>query len=190
MDLKFLSEQLDILIHIVRFQDIPCKNDGLCIDGVNAFQCNCDNTGFEGDTCEINIQECDSNPCQNGATCVDGINDYTCDCFGGYTGKNCEEDIQECEQEEPCQNGALCFERSNASLYQMIDSLPENIQSEFTNSFTFEEAEGYVCSCMPGYEGTNCETDINECVPDPCYPGRYPKILQNFFSNANFGKCV
>ena len=26
----------------------------------------------------------------------------------------------------------------------------------------------YTCICQPGYEGTNCETDKNECASQPC----------------------
>ena len=26
----------------------------------------------------------------------------------------------------------------------------------------------YHCACPDGYNGTNCEEDINECDPDPC----------------------
>ena len=29
----------------------------------------------------------------------------------------------------------------------------------------------YLCSCDDGYTGVNCETDINECVPNPCHNG-------------------
>ena len=30
----------------------PCLNDGVCVDGVNAFTCKCAH-GFRGDTCGI-----------------------------------------------------------------------------------------------------------------------------------------
>lgn len=38
-----------------------------------SFECNCTDTGFKGDTCEINIDDCESQPCTNGATCYDLI---------------------------------------------------------------------------------------------------------------------
>jgi len=43
--------------------------DGL----VNAcrYWCNCSGTGYFGDTCESEINECDSSPCQHNATCID-----------------------------------------------------------------------------------------------------------------------
>ena len=30
---------------------------------------------------------------------------------------------------------------------------------------------GYLCDCKDGFEGTNCEININECDPDPCLNG-------------------
>jgi len=29
----------------------------------------------------------------------------------------------------------------------------------------------YNCVCASGYEGTNCQTDINECASNPCHNG-------------------
>ena len=54
----------------------------------------------------------------------------------------------------------------------MVTIVPENIRSQFDRDFSYEKAEGYVCSCNPGYEGDNCEVDINECDPDPCIPNQ------------------
>ncbi|XP_070534296.1 low-density lipoprotein receptor-related protein 2-like isoform X2 [Ptychodera flava] len=28
--------------------------------------------------------------------------------------------------------------------------------------------DGYVCECMPGYDGFDCDNDIDECASDPC----------------------
>lgn len=46
-------------------------SDGL----VNAYRywCDCSGTGFYGDKCENETNECDSSPCQHNATCVDLI---------------------------------------------------------------------------------------------------------------------
>ena len=68
------------------FQEEPCFNKGTCIDGINSYSCNCTDTGFEGQHCEINIDECMTNPCQNNAECNDLVNDYKCDCHPGYDG--------------------------------------------------------------------------------------------------------
>ena len=38
-------------------------------DLLNDYACVCQ-SGWNGDDCEVEINECDSSPCQNGATCT------------------------------------------------------------------------------------------------------------------------
>ena len=54
----------------------PCLHDGVCIDQLGAFKCDCTNTGFTGAVCQLNINECESNPCTNGASCQDKVNTF------------------------------------------------------------------------------------------------------------------
>lgn len=68
----------------------PCKNKGQCIDGINNYTCNCDNTGYTGPTCELDIDECDTNPCINQGYCFNYYGTYVCHCRNGFYGKNCE----------------------------------------------------------------------------------------------------
>ena len=133
---------------------MPCQNNGTCIDGINDYTCDCTDTGFEGDHCEINIDECElyGNPCQNEATCIDQINEYQCKCHPGYDGLDCENDIPECEM-NPCVNNASCYEKSVRQYYNEVDSLPSEIKSYFEAPFRFDAAEGYVCKCNAGYNG-------------------------------------
>ncbi|XP_078660964.1 uncharacterized protein LOC144905260 [Branchiostoma floridae x Branchiostoma belcheri] len=73
----------------------PCQlnicNNGFCstcFNGAYSF-CDCLN-GYEGDLCNIDIDDCSSNPCQNGGVCSDGVNSYTCSCPAGFGGDNCQ----------------------------------------------------------------------------------------------------
>lgn len=143
----------------------PCLN-GHCIDRLGGFECDCTKTGFTGNTCEININECAPDPCKNGAECVDLINDYQCRCYPGYDGKNCENDVNECEK-NPCQYNGTCLEKSNYTLYTMAKAGVE-LPPLFSENFSYENAIGYECICVPGITGKNCEININECESSPC----------------------
>ncbi len=60
-------------------------------------------------------------------------------------GKNCEEP-DNCSS-KPCRNGATCTSIGN----------------------------GYRCNCRPGFNGPNCNIDVNECHEswtNPCVHGR------------------
>ena len=39
--------------------------------------------GFTGDTCSVNIDDCESEPCLNDGTCEDAVNGYVCHCHRG-----------------------------------------------------------------------------------------------------------
>lgn len=79
---------------------------------------------YSGPSCEINIDECESNPCMNGGECTDLVNDFKCTCDVFYTGKRCQHLIDDCAS-HPCQNGGSCLD--------MLD--------------------GFVCNCRPGFVG-------------------------------------
>lgn len=62
-------------------------------------------------------------------------------CFS-ITGKMCHINIDECAI-NPCHNGGTC-----------IDGV---------NSFT--------CQCIEGYQDPTCQSQLNECVSNPCIHG-------------------
>lgn len=90
--------------------------------------------GLEGALCDITF--CSLRPCQNGGFCLIADSTPVCQCSFGYAGQYCEIDINECDS-APCQNGGKCL----------------------------DVIGGYRCRCDDtGFEGVNCENDIDECI--------------------------
>ena len=114
-----------------------CKNNGTCIDGINTFTCDCQ-PGFTGDLCEVDIDECAPRPCLNGATCVDGVNSFSCDCTPRFMGSTCSLPYDPCAS-APCLNGALCRKEQEERM----------------------GGQDYSCSCIRGFQGTNCEVGLH-----------------------------
>ena len=50
----------------------------------------------EGQTCEVDINECVKSPCGNGATCFNTVGGYHCKCLPGFSGQRCETDVDDC----------------------------------------------------------------------------------------------
>ena len=123
----------------------PCQNGGTCTDGINSYTCNCGDSGFEGENCDININDCLNHDCLNDGKCIDGIKSFTCDYTGlDYIGDKCEIEAGPCVS-NPCQNGATC----------------NNNISDNT----------YTCSCTNEFKGNHCEiakTDPCDINNNPC----------------------
>ena len=66
-------------------------------------------SGFEGDRCETNIDDCAGHACQNNATCNDLVDMYSCICPVGYTGnlEDCFKLIICCNTKLSCGNWTL-----------------------------------------------------------------------------------
>ena len=158
----------------------PCQNGAVCTettDGttltVGVYNCECP-TGYSGTNCEEDINECElpattctsqmttrcnaAGSCFQPSGCLDrdmstGVwgggntfcnNGFYSDCDNCYTTSPCY------RPQTPCLNGGACTE---------------------TTDGTTPALGVYCCTCPTGWEGTNCETDINECNPDPCQYG-------------------
>ena len=69
----------------------PCQNGATCrhFNSSLRFQCLCPN-GFEGETCQVNIDDCANVNCLNGGTCVDKVGKFTCECTEFWTGRRLE----------------------------------------------------------------------------------------------------
>ena len=130
------------------------------------------------------LNECRSNPCLNGATCYNLPDDYGCTCAPGYTEYNCNSDVDECAT-NVCGANGHCLVSTNCSVLGTVfyltftffpsgsldPSLPPSLPPSPPPPPPQNTAGGYTCACDPGFTGTNCERNINDCNPDPCLNG-------------------
>lgn len=112
----------------------PCKNNGVCADGINSFTCTCP-SGFIGNVCETTVVKkiaakpdpCKSKPCLNKGVCYSHLDQYTCVCKEPYVGRHCDQ-VSMCVS-NPCRNGGTCLEFEN---------------------------NDYECICPDGFNGKRC----------------------------------
>lgn len=152
-----LSGSVFIYVYIYEFQmnkddcdPNVCQNNGRCIDEVGGFHCNCTGTGYTGNLCETNENECKSkhSPCLNGGICYDTYGSYVCECPTNYSGFNCEELVDPCSG-HPCSHGGTCVGRKDS----------------------------FHCICPRGFSGEFCENlpvcskecpQNTECIAGKC----------------------
>ncbi|XP_072018610.1 uncharacterized protein [Amphiura filiformis] len=127
----------------------PCNNKGMCIDEIDYYQCNCTGTGYQGDICQIDVNECLQTPsvCDSAADCTNTFGSYMCQCRSGYQGDGITcTDVNECQQTPyVCNENADCTNRLGT----------------------------YECKCKPGFDGDGISTciDLDECSSFPCQNG-------------------
>ncbi|RZF37179.1 hypothetical protein LSTR_LSTR009704 [Laodelphax striatellus] len=69
---------------------------------------------------------------------------WECLCDEGWGGLFCNQDLNYCTNHKPCRNGGTCFNTGQGS---------------------------YTCSCPPGFSGTDCEREVDDCAHHPCLNG-------------------
>ncbi|XP_067306556.1 protocadherin Fat 4 [Pseudorasbora parva] len=124
---------------------------------VEIFNCSCP-TGFTGDACEQDFDECTKGPCENGGNCYNNPGSYYCQCKEGFSGLHCNTVDNEC-QAVICLNGGTCWNRQG----------------------------GFICDCSPGYEGRFCDRIVDHCASSPCVFGNCFSFLTGYSCQCPFG---
>ncbi|XP_033640242.1 uncharacterized protein LOC117300656 [Asterias rubens] len=73
-------------------ESAPCLNEGICVNSLNGYTCNC-LAGYSGSRCEIDLVQCQA-ICSDGGDCEYGLNNFTCTCRPGFNGARCDYDIE------------------------------------------------------------------------------------------------
>ena len=134
--------------------------------------------------CTVVIDDCCSEPCgSHGLSCTDGFVSYTCTCTAGWAGENCEEDVDECtiaaagglagpsschslESTGGDRYGGICIESGDATNSSRVMPLTHaDVPRVHYGAFRCVCADGFTASTA---QFTDCSTDIDECVSDPC----------------------
>lgn len=66
-----------------------CKHGTSCLPDYYGYQCNCTGSGYQGNWCQMNINDCEEGVCYdhfNQGKCVDKVNDFYCKCHPGFSG--------------------------------------------------------------------------------------------------------
>ncbi|XP_077993229.1 protein jagged-1-like [Glandiceps talaboti] len=157
-----------------------CQNQATCFDGLNSYTCICTD-GWEGTYCNIEKNECAPNPCRNNGTCIDLVADFHCQCRNGWKGKTCISRTSHCDP-STCRNGGTCIDHDtmfsctcplgwegttcHIATNNSCNHNPCHGDATCVNSGT---GGAYTCLCKEGFEGVNCEVNINDCKNNPCY---------------------
>ncbi|KAF5892529.1 lactadherin-like isoform X2 [Clarias magur] len=106
---------------------------------------------------------CQGDVCQNGGSCVTVAekDSFICICADGFTGDTCNETETGPCHPNPCKNNGIC-EPHRGDVFG-----------------------GFFCKCPKGFEGTNCEKNVNDCAAKPCQNGGSCQDLDGDF----FCKC-
>jgi len=84
------NPEADICVPPVTCEEDSCENGGVCSVSDDVIACDCEGTGYEGERCEEEVDDCSPDPCANGGECYDMHMDFGCACPAGYTGKTCD----------------------------------------------------------------------------------------------------
>lgn len=158
----------------------PCGNNALCHIILDKISCTC-NSLTTGTYCEVYLDgrdpnlppgPCNPSYCENKSQCVEDSyapDGYECICQPKFKGRHCEERVPQCKRSS-CKNQATCKETWDYP-GQMPIINPDDPDSDQLD---------FHCICKKGFSGTTCETNDDDCFPDPCHGFKCIDYVFNF----------
>uniref|UniRef100_A0A6Q2XIC2 Delta-like protein n=1 Tax=Esox lucius TaxID=8010 RepID=A0A6Q2XIC2_ESOLU len=147
----------------------PCRNGGRCHTLLDGFLCECPH-GYSGAACEVQSSPCTPNPCQNKAECHGLMGDFYCACPDDYEGKTCSELKDHCKT-NPCEVIDSCTVAvATNDTQEGVWHISSNVCGPRGRCIS-QPAGNFSCACEPGFTGTYCHENINDCVTSPCKNG-------------------
>ncbi|CAB1449409.1 unnamed protein product, partial [Pleuronectes platessa] len=132
----------------------PCSTNPAvtCYNTQGSFYCGSCPAGWQGngyscrdvDECLTNNAGCSTTPMVQCLNTMGSFHCGSCPQGNGYGPTGCTQTSNICQTNNPCVNG----------------------QCVATTS-----APGYICNCNSGWQGANCDQNINECSSNPCQNG-------------------
>ncbi|KAL8623139.1 hypothetical protein ACOMHN_063359 [Nucella lapillus] len=138
--------------------------------------------GWEGSSCDRDINECLEGPCYNNAECVNTPGSYECRCPDAYGGKNCDLVISQCAS-TPCQHGGTCSgtkwsysckcptEWTGRNCHIQVNPCRSNPCQHSGTCRRITPPGLYACICTAGWTGKNCNSEVNDCDDLPYQHG-------------------
>uniref|UniRef100_A0A8C7SJJ5 Delta-like protein n=1 Tax=Oncorhynchus mykiss TaxID=8022 RepID=A0A8C7SJJ5_ONCMY len=145
-----------------------CQNGATCKEGQRGYVCAC-SPGFVGRHCDIQRNSCASGPCRNGGRCHTLLDSFMCECPHGYTGTTCEDHCKTNPCEGPSHQHCTVAVATNGT-QEGVWHISSNVCGPHGRCIS-QPAGNFTCSCEPGFTGTYCHENINDCVPPPCKNG-------------------
>ncbi|XP_015230436.1 PREDICTED: protein jagged-2-like isoform X2 [Cyprinodon variegatus] len=147
----------------------PCRNGGRCRTLLEGFVCDCPQ-GFTGTTCEVQRDPCSPNPCKNQARCHSMAGDFYCSCPDEYEGKTCSQFKDHCKTNQCEVIDSCTVAVATNDPQQKVWHISSNVCGPHGRCISLP-AGNFSCSCDPGFTGTYCHQNINDCASSPCKNG-------------------
>jgi hypothetical protein len=176
----------------------PCPDRAMCRNepGVGNFTCLC-RSGYTGPTCNQTVDPCtaNGNPCRNEGVCESfqqvhtrtqtkyfqcTQNPLACTSSGRSIPSSATVDLEQSHYPRPVQ---MVTFRARLPSTERVFALTPTCGTTPLLTLAYVCLQGrYFCTCPAGWEGVNCEQNIDDCAELPCLLGANCTDLVNDFS--------